>query len=148
VIQGHDSVVVRTMTRLLVPWIRIFALYVLFHGHYSPGGGFQGGVIMASSYILIGLALGRPELEHTIPELSALRWAVGGALLFLLTGIAGLAGGGALFDYGATPLPAVAPITLRYFGILVIEAGVFVAVTAALTLVFIRIARTAETEAR
>ena len=60
--QRHESVIVRTAVRLLAPLVQIFGLYVLFHGHYSPGGGFQGGVIMAASYILIGLGLGRESL--------------------------------------------------------------------------------------
>jgi multisubunit Na+/H+ antiporter MnhB subunit len=71
-ILGHDSVIVQTMVRLLVPWIRIYALYVLFHGHYSPGGGFQAGVIMAASYVLLGLALGRAEFDRSLPELTPL----------------------------------------------------------------------------
>lgn len=145
-IQGHDSVVVQTIVRLLVPWIRVFALYVVFHGHYSPGGGFQGGVIMAASYILIGLALGRDELERALPETGALRWGLGGALLFLLAGVAALAGGGALLDYAAVPVPGPGPVRLRYLGMLLIEIAVFIAVTAALTLIFLRIARTAEPE--
>jgi multicomponent Na+:H+ antiporter subunit B len=146
-IGGHDSVIVQTVVRLLLPWIRIFALYVLFHGHDSPGGGFQGGVIMAASYILIGLALGRDELDRSFPEESALRWAVAGALVFLLAGMLGLAGGGALLDYAAAPVPGLTRIDLRYFGVLVIEIGVFMTVTSALTLIFARLAKTAEAEA-
>lgn len=146
-IAGHDSVIVQTVVRLLLPWIRIFALYVLLHGHDSPGGGFQGGVIMAASYILIGLALGRDELDRSFPEESALRWSVAGALVFLLAGVLGLAGGGALLDYAAAPVPGITRIDLRYYGVLVIEIGVFMTVTAALTLIFARLAKTAEGEA-
>jgi multicomponent Na+:H+ antiporter subunit B len=145
-IRGHDSVVVRTTVRLLVPWIRIFALYVLFHGHYSPGGGFQAGVIMAASYVLLGLALGREELDRSLPATAALRWAPAGALLFLLTGLAGLAAQTALLDFGALPLAGLPPVRRRYLGMLLVEIGVFIAVTAALTLLFRRIAGTAEGE--
>ena len=42
-IRREDSVIVHVVTRVMVPLIQIFALYVIFHGHYSPGGGFQGG---------------------------------------------------------------------------------------------------------
>ena len=143
-IMGHDSVIVQTMARLLVPWIRIYALYVLFHGHYSPGGGFQAGVIMAASYVLVGLALGRQEFERSLPEPDAVRWAVAGALLFLLVGGVGLLAHAALFDYATLPIPGLTPTRLRYIGILLVEMGVFVGVTAALTLIFGRLARTAE----
>jgi multicomponent Na+:H+ antiporter subunit B len=148
VIRGHDSVVIQTTVRLLLPWIQIFALYVLFHGHGSPGGGFQGGVIMAASYVLLGLALGRRELRRSLPERRALGWGVGGALVFLGTGVAALTGGGALLDYAALPLGRLPAPTLRYLGVLAIEIGVFIAVTATLALIFVRLARSAEARAR
>ena len=50
-----DLIVVHTV-RLIVPVIQIFAFYVLAHGHVSPGGGFQGGVLMGASFILIALS--------------------------------------------------------------------------------------------
>jgi multicomponent Na+:H+ antiporter subunit B len=145
-IQGHDSVVVRTTVRLLMPWIQIFALYVLFHGHGSPGGGFQGGVIMAAAYILVGLGLGREELDRLISEAGILRWAAVGVLAYLTIGIAALAGAGSLLDYAALPVPGLPAVRLRYLGILAIEAGVFVAVAAALVLIFLRLARSGEGE--
>lgn len=143
-IQGHDSVIVRTTVRLLLPWIQIFALYVVFHGHWGPGGGFQGGVIMAASYILLGLALGREELDRALPERAALLGGAAGVLIFLLTGIAALLGGGALLDHGALPVPGLTGAELRAFGILVIEIGVGVAVAATLVLIFTRLAKVSE----
>jgi len=143
-ILGHDSVIVQTMVRLLVPWIRIYALYVLFHGHYSPGGGFQAGVIMAASYVLLGLALGRAEFDRSLPEPDAVRWAVGGALLFLLLGASGVVASKPFLDYAALPIPGLTETRLHYVAILLIEIGVFIGVTAALTLIFGRLARTAE----
>ena len=50
------DLIIRITCRLLVPVIQIFALYVLAHGHHSPGGGFQGGVIMAASFIMMDLS--------------------------------------------------------------------------------------------
>lgn len=141
-IQGHDSVIVQTMVRLLVPWIRIYALYVLFHGHYSPGGGFQAGVIMAASYVVLGLALGLEEFDRSLPPPAALRWAAGGALVFLLIGAAALGQGHAFLDYGALPFPGLTASKLRYLAVLFIEIGVFIGVTGALTLIFGRVAHT------
>ncbi|MGH7414892.1 MAG: MnhB domain-containing protein [Candidatus Rokuibacteriota bacterium] len=145
-IGGHDSVIVQTTVRLLLPWIRIFGLYVLFHGHSSPGGGFQGGVMFAASYIVIGLALGRRELERCAPERATLQWAAVGALVFFGVGVAALAGGGGFLDYGSLPLPTPDGPALRAFGVLLIEIGVFLAVTASLTLIFVRLAKVAEDE--
>ena len=60
-IAEQQSIIVKTLCRLLVPFIQMFGLYVIMHGHSSPGGGFQGGVILASSFILLALADG-----HTV----------------------------------------------------------------------------------
>ena len=51
-IEAHDSIIVKKATKLLVPSIQVFALYVLFHGHHSPGGGFQAGVLIGASGVL------------------------------------------------------------------------------------------------
>ena len=54
----YRSVVVGTICRLLAPFLQIYALYVIMHGHSSPGGGFQGGVIMGASFILLVISMG------------------------------------------------------------------------------------------
>jgi multicomponent Na+:H+ antiporter subunit B len=53
VVDFEPDLIVTNTVRLIVPVIQIFALYVLAHGHVSPGGGFQGGVAMGASFILI-----------------------------------------------------------------------------------------------
>ena len=65
-IERHDSVVVTTVLRLLIPVAQLFALYVLAHGHESPGGGFQAGVILGATYILLALGLGREALDRRV----------------------------------------------------------------------------------
>ena len=56
VVGFEPDLIVTNTVRLIVPVIQIFALYVLAHGHVSPGGGFQGGVAMGASFILVALA--------------------------------------------------------------------------------------------
>ena len=51
----HD-LIVRSACRIIVPFIQLFALYVIAHGHHSPGGGFQGGVILGASIILFAIS--------------------------------------------------------------------------------------------
>ena len=53
---AEPDLIVTNTVRLIVPVIQIFAFYALAHGHVSPGGGFQGGVAMGASFILIALA--------------------------------------------------------------------------------------------
>ena len=57
-IHAHDSTIVRAMSKMLIPLIQLFALYVLFFGQYGPGGGFAGGVILGTSLILSVLVFG------------------------------------------------------------------------------------------
>ncbi|MBI3029680.1 MAG: cation:proton antiporter [Candidatus Rokubacteria bacterium] len=143
-IREHDSVIVTTLVRMLVPPIQLFALYVVAHGHGSPGGGFQGGVILAAAYILIGLALGREELERRLREGRLLILSAVGVLIFALTGVLGLVLGGNLLDYGVLSIVGVRGSAARAVGIFVIEIGVALGVAGALTLIFCRLAKTGE----
>lgn len=138
-IERHESAIVVTFVRFLVPLAQIFALYVLVHGHGSPGGGFQAGVILGASYITLALALGREALDRRVNEPVAVALAAGGVLLYLLTGVMGMVGGGAFLDYGRLPLP-VSAVRARYLGILFIETGVALAVAATLVILFCRLA--------
>ncbi|OPX25620.1 MAG: hypothetical protein B1H06_07155 [Candidatus Cloacimonas sp. 4484_143] len=63
--KGMGIIVVK-VSQIIAPVIFLFGLYVIVHGHLSPGGGFAGGVIMASAFILQILANGAilPKLRH------------------------------------------------------------------------------------
>jgi multicomponent Na+:H+ antiporter subunit B len=140
-IERHSSVVVTTFVRVLIPLAQLFALYVLAYGHYGPGGGFQAGVILAATYILVALALGRQALARRVNEPVCIALAASGVLLYLVTGVGGLTGGSNFLDYSVLPLP-VSPVKARYFGILLIEIGVAAAVAATLIVLFCRLADT------
>ena len=61
-----DDIIIRVISNLLIPFIQLYALYVLAHGDLGPGGGFQGGVIFASSIVLYVLVYGVDvERGHT-----------------------------------------------------------------------------------
>jgi multicomponent Na+:H+ antiporter subunit B len=137
-IERHESVIVTTFVRALVPLAQLFGLYVLIHGHESPGGGFQAGVILAASYITLGLGLGREALERQVNEPRWVALAAGGVLLYAAVGAAGLAGAGFL-DYAALPVPLGA-VRARWLGILLIETGVAITVAATLVVIFCRLA--------
>jgi multicomponent Na+:H+ antiporter subunit B len=138
VIERHASVVVQTFVRVLTPLAQLFALYVLAFGHYSPGGGFQAGVILGATYILLALALGRDTLDRKVNQSVCVALGAAGVLLYVLTGVAGMVGGGTFLDYSRLPLP-VTPVRARYFGILFIEAGVTLGVAATLIILFCRL---------
>jgi multicomponent Na+:H+ antiporter subunit B len=143
-IERHDSLIVVAFVRVLVPLVQLFALYVLAYGHYGPGGGFQAGVLLAATYILTALALGRDAFRRRVNERVCMALAAAGVLLYLATGVAGMFGASTFLDYSVLPLP-VSTVKARYFGILFIETGVAVGVAATLVLLF---ARLADTDAR
>jgi multicomponent Na+:H+ antiporter subunit B len=136
-IEGHGSVVVVTFVRLLTPLAQTFALYVLVHGHESPGGGFQAGVVFGATYVMLRLALGPQSPDRHLDDTRWLALAAAGVLLYVVVGLAGLAGG-AFLDYAV--LPGADPARARWLGILLVETGVSVAVAATLVVIFRRLA--------
>ena len=82
------TIIVRKVTQFIAPIIFLFGLYIVFYGHLTPGGGFAGGVIMASAFILQILANGE-ILNKLRQEKSGLEFLESGAILGFLI-IAGL----------------------------------------------------------
>ena len=131
-----ENIVVEGVSRLLVPFIQIFALYVITHGHYGPGGGFQGGVILAASIMLLRLSLGE-EYEHRrfSPTLATVVATVG-ILVYAVAGLLPLVWGGNFLDYAHLPIPGLSPAELHYHGILIVETGVGMVVWGTLVILF------------
>ena len=71
----RHHLILRVVTKLLVGAIILFALYVQFHGDYSPGGGFQAGVIFAVAFILYGIVFSVSQAEQGLPVTIAQRFS-------------------------------------------------------------------------
>ena len=121
-------------SRLMTPFMLMFGAYVVVHGHDSPGGGFQGGVIIAACIILVRLVRGRAGGWMLAPE-RALAFACVGLGIFIGVGLLGPIFGGNFLDYSALPLLLEAP-KARAAGSMAIEIGVAVTVTGVLSLIF------------
>jgi len=135
--EQFESPIVLLGARLLSPYIMLFGFYVIFHGHYSPGGGFQGGALLASSVILIRLAGGSSISELQIREFMTTPLAALGVIVYFGTGIVSMLMGSYFLDYGVLPFPGgLEPAELRYYGILVIEIGIGLAVMAILVMIY------------
>lgn len=132
-----DSPIVLLGARHLSPYIMLFGIYVIFHGHYSPGGGFQGGALLAASVILVRLACGTRVAELQIREFMTTPLAAFGVIVYFGTGIVAMLMGSYFLDYGVLPFPGgLEPAELRYYGILVIEIGIGIAVMAILVMIY------------
>jgi multicomponent Na+:H+ antiporter subunit B len=119
--------------RLLIPFIVLFGLYTQFHGEYGPGGGFQAGALIATGVILYALLEGEAEALRAVPRRVLLGMVVGGALLYGSVGIVCMLMGGSFLDYSVL---AADPVWGQQLGILIIEAGVGMAVCGALLSIF------------
>jgi len=120
---------------MLIPVIQLFALYVFFHGHYSPGGGFQAGTLIAAS-IFLDILVGDPskpksQLIHREFQMAAI-----GLGVFFGIGMLALIWNGFYLDYGAIRVLAEDSAYRRYLGILIAEAGVFIVVAMTLVVIF------------
>lgn len=89
------TLIVRTVTRISVWMILLYGVYIIFHGHLTPGGGFAGGVIIALALLNVMLAYGRKFTADWL-NIDFLRDVeAASAVLFLLVGIIGISLGGA-----------------------------------------------------
>ena len=93
-----ESELVKLISRKLAPYILLFGLYLISYGHISPGGGFQGGVVLASGVILLCLARGLSLTRKNFSFRGVRRIELTGFLFFLLLGFLGLALRGAFLS--------------------------------------------------
>jgi len=128
-----DDLILRVVTKILIPFIVLFALYVQFHGEYGPGGGFQAGVVAAAAFVLYGLVNGLDALRRVAPE-SVVETMVGaGVLLYIAVGLAGIVLGGHYLDYSVL---GGAPVDGQHRGIFWVELGVGITVSGVMLKVF------------
>jgi multicomponent Na+:H+ antiporter subunit B len=119
--------------RLLIPFIILFGLYVQFHGEYGPGGGFQAGALIATAIILYALLEGEVAALKAVPQAVLMGLVIGGACLYGGVGVLCILLGGNFLDYSVL---ASDPVIGQQVGILLIEAGVGMAVCGALLSIF------------
>jgi len=133
---SHESPIVVLVSRLLAPFIQLFALYVIFHGHYSPGGGFQGGTILAASVILMRLAVGEQAGNLQFRRSWSSKLSATGVFIYALTGIVAMLLGGMYLDYKFLPIPGLTDAETRAMGILMVEIGVAIGVMATMISIY------------
>ena len=140
-IERKEDLIIETLCRLLVPFIQLFGLYVIAHGHHSPGGGFQGGCILGASFILLCLAYDLIEAKRRMTEKLNTLFCSLGVIIFAGIGIICLIFGGNYLDYSRlSELLPVNPVDGRSLGILGIEVGVGFTVMAVMISIFLDLA--------
>lgn len=104
-----SDIIVQVVTRMMIPYLQLYGLYIILFGHNSPGGGFAGGTIIASSLILYVLAFGLENEELRLPESVARIVESCGALAYVGIGLAGILLGANFLSNGNAGLPLGIP---------------------------------------
>ena len=131
------NLILRFIAKFLIPVIVLFALYVQFHGDYGPGGGFQAGVIFGAAFILYGIIFGLAEAKRVAPPAVVEKFVALGILLYAGVGVWSMLKGGNFLQYGVLLHDSVHG---QHLGILLIELGVGITVSAVMVLIFFNFA--------
>ena len=125
--------ILRVVAKFMIPYILLFALYVQFHGDFGPGGGFQAGVIFAAGFILYSLIFGIENGRKVMPPWLRRALLSIGVIIFGGTGLFGLIFGGNFLDYNVL---LENPVAGQHLGILLVELGVGITVSATMITIF------------
>lgn len=129
------TVIVKTISRIMVGFIFVYGIYIILHGHLTPGGGFAGGCIIAGAFVLLYLAYGRDEAKEKLQSsLTSIFESIGG-FLFWLIALVGIIWGYFFFNFinRGEPLSilsgGIIPLANIAIGIKVASAlfGIFIA---------------------
>ena len=129
----EEHLVLRIVTKMLIPFILLFAFYVQFHGDFGPGGGFQAGVIFASAIFLYTMIFGMSTACRVINQTFIQILAATGVMLFGSVGVVSLLNGKEFFDYSALSSD---PVAGQHLGILLVELGVGIPVASIMVIIF------------
>lgn len=133
-----DFLVLRVVSKILIPFILLFGFYVQMHGDYGPGGGFQAGVIIAAAFILYAVVFDVDTAQRVVPMNVLIAIACVGVLLYSGVGVANLIYGGRFLEYGVLSHDTSHG---NHVGIIIVEIGVGMAVAAVMMIIFFTFAR-------
>ena len=127
-----DDIILRTISRMIIPFIEIYGVFIILHGHVSPGGGFSGGAILGTSLILYTLVFGvekaQKKFSHKVSDIAE----SGGILWFVMIGLIGMLVTGYFLSNVSAGFPIGEPGRLLSAGmipLLMIGIGIKVAST-------------------
>lgn len=129
----RQKLILRVVSKLLIPFILLFGLYVQWHGDFGPGGGFQAGVIFAAAFVLYALIFGLGTMRAVLPAWLTRAILALGVLLYAGVGVASMLLGANFLGYdvlGSTPTGG------QHIGIILVEFGVGMTVFSAIITIF------------
>jgi len=85
-----NTIIVRKVSQILSPVIFLFGIYIIIHGHLTPGGGFAGGAILSGAFILMIISFGSEHGRLMKKETVSALLESTGIFLFLIIAVMGL----------------------------------------------------------
>ena len=126
--------ILRVVSKLFIPFIFIFALYVQFHGDFGPGGGFQAGVILSAGVILYAIIYGLSTAQRAVPRRLVEFLVPLGVLIYAGVGVWGLLLGDNYLEYNNLSHGSQPHGQER--GVFWVEIGVLVTVSSTMIAIF------------
>lgn len=134
-----NSIILRTATRFMLPLLILFSIVVLLRGHNQPGGGFVGGLLATSAFVLYAMAFGVPALQRILRVPLTTYIAIGLGIT-LASGVPGLLSGGP-FLYGMwTSVDLAGFGTLKVGTPFLFDIGVYITVLGVCLLMLLTLA--------
>ena len=99
------GIVLDSSFRIIIPFTLVYGIYILTHGEYSPGGGFQAGALVAVGIVLVRLIQGADKDSFNVTGPVAIVCAGVGTFIYAATGWLTMIGGGKFLDYTYLPVP-------------------------------------------
>ena len=135
------TIIVKRITQLMAPSIFLLGIYVVLHGHLTPGGGFAGGVLIAGCFVLMVLAYGSEAMKSEARKWRATLGESLGILLFWFLAMLGLFQGAAFFYNVIARSNPGEPFQLFSAGLIPLcNVAIGIEVAAALFAIFITLA--------
>ncbi|MCW8141191.1 MAG: DUF4040 domain-containing protein [Planctomycetota bacterium] len=135
----REQAIFVVMTRMTVPFVLVYGSYVITHGELGPGGGFQGGVILAAGYLIYALVHGLAAAQRALPPRLTDVGAGLGVLIYAGVGVACLLLGGDFLAYDA--LNQADPAKGQQLGMTLVELGVGLTVSCVMVTIFNEVAQ-------
>jgi multicomponent Na+:H+ antiporter subunit B len=129
-----EQVILRIITKITLPFMLVFGIYVITHGELGPGGGFQGGIMLAAGFILYGIVYSGEEMRKVVPRRLTDALACIGVLLYAGVGGYSILAGYDFLDY--TPLKPSDPAGAESWGMTLVEYAVGITVTSVMITIF------------
>lgn len=138
-----NSVILATVSRLLTGLLLVFSVFLLLRGHNLPGGGFAGGLVAASAFVLHALANGFQSARRLL-VFSPRQIMGAGLVVAIVSGLAGMLAGRPFLTglWDQTPLPVVGKLGTPLF----FDVGVYLAVLGVTCLIVFSLGEDSEEE--